>query len=57
MLNWYVVHRKNKRLPPVAVAFKSFLLTEGAAILEKITRFEHNRLRSDKGGARIKASR
>jgi DNA-binding transcriptional LysR family regulator len=57
MLNWYVVHRKNKRLPPVAVAFKSFLLTKGAAILEKITRFEHNRLHSVKGGARIKASR
>ncbi len=24
MLNWYVVHRKNKRLPPVALAFKTF---------------------------------
>lgn len=43
MLNWYVVHRRNKRLPPVAVAFKSFLLKEGAAVLEKITRFEYRR--------------
>jgi hypothetical protein len=38
MLHWYVVHRKNKRLPPVASAFKDFLLSEGAALIEKITR-------------------
>jgi DNA-binding transcriptional LysR family regulator len=38
MLHWYVVHRKNKRLPPVASAFKDFLLTEGATLIEKITR-------------------
>jgi LysR family transcriptional regulator, low CO2-responsive transcriptional regulator len=38
MLNWYVVHRKNKRLPPVAEAFKRFLIDEGAALLEQITR-------------------
>ena len=30
MLNWYVVHRRTKRLPPVAQAFKAFLLAEGA---------------------------
>lgn len=41
MQNWNVVHRKNKRLPPVAVAFKSFLLAEGAALIEKITRVQH----------------
>ena len=28
MLNWYVVHRRTKRLPPVAQAFKDFLLSE-----------------------------
>jgi DNA-binding transcriptional LysR family regulator len=33
MLNWYVVHRHNKRLPPVARAFKDFLLAEGAALI------------------------
>lgn len=38
MLNWYVVHRKNKRLPPVADAFKRFLIDEGAAQIEQITR-------------------
>jgi len=38
MLNWYVVHRKNKRLPPVALAFKRFLMEEGAALIENITK-------------------
>ena len=33
MLNWYVVHRKSKRLPPVAQAFKDFLLADGAALI------------------------
>lgn len=36
MLNWYVVHRKNKRLPPVAEAFKRFLLHDGAALIQQI---------------------
>lgn len=35
MLNWYVVHRREKRLPPVARAFRQFLLDEGA---ERIAR-------------------
>jgi len=38
MLKWYVVHRENKRLPPVALAFKRFLMNDGAALIEKITR-------------------
>ena len=33
MLNWYVVQRRHKRLPPVAQAFKDFLLNEGAALI------------------------
>jgi DNA-binding transcriptional LysR family regulator len=36
MRSWYVVHRRTKRLPPVAVAFKRFLLTEGAREIERI---------------------
>jgi LysR family transcriptional regulator, low CO2-responsive transcriptional regulator len=36
-LNWYVVHRRNKCLPPVALAFKNFLMSEGAALIEQIT--------------------
>ncbi|SAK96560.1 LysR family transcriptional regulator [Caballeronia fortuita] len=37
MLSWFVVHRNNKRLPPVALAFKQFLIEEGAAQIEAIT--------------------
>jgi DNA-binding transcriptional LysR family regulator len=33
MLHWYVVHRRHKRLPPVAQAFKDFLLNEGATLI------------------------
>ena len=36
MLNWYVVQRRNKRLPPVAQAFKQFLLDDGAALINAI---------------------
>jgi len=36
MLSWYVVHRRNKRLPPVAQAFKDFLLSDGAALISQI---------------------
>ena len=36
MLNWYLVHNRTKRLPPVAAAFKDFLLREGAALLERL---------------------
>lgn len=35
MLNWYVVHRRAKRLPPVAQAFKEFLLQDGGPLLEQ----------------------
>lgn len=35
MLDWYVVHRRHKRLPPVAQAFKNFLLSDGAALIAK----------------------
>jgi DNA-binding transcriptional LysR family regulator len=33
---WYVVHRRLKRLPPVAQAFKEFLRAEGAELLARI---------------------
>jgi DNA-binding transcriptional LysR family regulator len=35
MLNWYVVHRHTKRLPPVAQAFKAFLLADGADLVDR----------------------
>jgi hypothetical protein len=39
MLNWYVVHRRTKRLPPVAQAFKDFLLSDGASLISQIVPF------------------
>jgi LysR family transcriptional regulator, low CO2-responsive transcriptional regulator len=39
MLNWYVAHRRHKRLPPVASAFKKFLMDDGTALIEEITHF------------------
>jgi DNA-binding transcriptional LysR family regulator len=39
VLDWYVVHRKAKRLPPVALAFKEFLLSDASALIEKIVGF------------------
>ena len=43
MLNWYLVHRRNKRLPPVATAFEEFLLKDGASLIESITHFSAHR--------------
>ncbi|HEV7912294.1 MAG TPA: LysR family transcriptional regulator, partial [Albitalea sp.] len=39
MLHWYVVHRRSKRLPPVAQAFKDFLISDGAAQISQIVPF------------------
>ncbi len=47
MLSWYIVHRAKKRLPPVANAFKRFLVAEGVALIDEITHFsEHPRTRA-----------
>jgi DNA-binding transcriptional LysR family regulator len=48
MLHWYVVHRKNKRLPPVATAFKEFLISEGAAQIQQITHIDADLLRNQR---------
>ena len=34
MRHWYVVHRRGKRLPPIAQAFRDFLLAETKPLLE-----------------------
>lgn len=36
MLNWYLVHNRTKRLPPVATAFREFLLHDGAEVIERL---------------------
>lgn len=35
MRKWHVAHHAAKRLPPVALAFRSFLLEEGATLIER----------------------
>ena len=35
--NWYAVHHRGKRLPPVAIAFEEFLQKDGARMIEAIT--------------------
>jgi len=40
LLNWYVVHRRHKRLPPVAQAFRDFLLSDGASLIQQIVPFD-----------------
>jgi DNA-binding transcriptional LysR family regulator len=42
MLHWYIVHRRSKRLPPVAQAFRDFLLSDGAALLDRVIPFGHS---------------
>ena len=37
VLKWYVVHRRDKQLPPVALSFRHFLLDEGAALIEQVS--------------------
>ena len=51
MLDWYVIHRKNKALPPVALAFKTFLMRDGAALIEQFTRISPATLKSANGPA------
>lgn len=41
MREWHVVHHRSKRLPPVAVAFKEFLLEEGATLIDGLVRPAH----------------
>jgi len=49
MLNWYVVHRRNKRLTPVAQAFRQFLLRDGSALIEQTMGFRAKALAPGRG--------
>jgi len=40
ILHWYLVHNRAKRLPPVAAAFKEFLVRDGAALIEQLVSLE-----------------
>jgi LysR family transcriptional regulator, low CO2-responsive transcriptional regulator len=47
MRRWYVVHLQDKRLSPVAAAFRKFLLAEGAPLIAAYVQSMHM---SDKPG-------
>jgi LysR family transcriptional regulator, low CO2-responsive transcriptional regulator len=38
MRDWYVIHRERKRLTPAALAFKDYLIAEGAGLIERAMR-------------------
>ncbi len=50
--HWYVVHRHGKRLPPIAQAFKEFLLKEARYILRPGTAAATPKRNNKKGGSR-----
>lgn len=52
LLDWYVVHHRRKRLPPVAAAFRDFLLDQGAPLVARFTRFDPPRRRGPARAAR-----
>ncbi len=48
---WYIVHRRDKRLSPAALAFREFMLQEAGAVVEKlmapamaVAKLKHRRL-------------
>jgi len=49
MLHWYVVHRRNKRLPPVAQAFKDYLLSDAASLMAQVVPSAWDTARRDGG--------
>ena len=57
MLNWYIVQRRQKRLPPVAQAFKQFLLRDGARLIAEIVPVPARVLRSGSARAKARAAR
>ncbi len=55
-LHWYLVQRRHKRLPPVARAFREFLLSEGAELLARVVPLPGELRRSRARPARGRAS-
>ena len=53
--NWHIVHHRGKRLPPVARAFKEFLLEDGARIIESVTHIPSRARRAGTAKPRRKA--
>jgi DNA-binding transcriptional LysR family regulator len=36
MRDWFVIHREGKRLSPAASEFKTFLVEQGAALIDRV---------------------
>ncbi len=53
MRRWYIAHRTGKRLSPAAVAFRQFLLEEGAMLLGQIPEKIKGASRQRVGGKRV----
>ena len=43
MQSWYIVHRQQKRLPPVAAAFRDFVIEQGASFAERAMHLKKGR--------------
>jgi len=56
-LHWYLVHRAGKRLPPVAQAFREFLLAQGEALIEQVVPVAAAPRRPARGATRATKSR
>lgn len=50
---WYIAHRTGKRLSPAAVAFRQFLLEEGAVLLGQVRDHVKNEPRQNPRGKRL----
>ena len=57
MLSWYLVHNRAKRLPPVAAAFKEFLLRDGAGLIERLMPADFTPAGAERGVPDLRAAR
>ena len=56
MRRWYIAHRTGKRLSPAAVAFRQFLLEEGAELLGQVPNKVNDASRQKAGGKRVSSN-
>ncbi|HWZ61428.1 MAG TPA: LysR family transcriptional regulator [Steroidobacteraceae bacterium] len=57
MLSWYLVHNRAKRLAPVAAAFKEFLLSDGAALIERLMPADFSPARAERETPDVRAAK
>jgi LysR family transcriptional regulator, low CO2-responsive transcriptional regulator len=54
--DWFVIHLRDKRLSPIAAAFRSFLLERGAGVIRNILETEKDLFRATAATANGPAS-